>query len=126
MSKYQVGEELIVIESINEEIEKLSKSIELKVNENNYASLVLGVRIVNVEYDMPNVVLTYRNYEGKENKVFATCVDPDNFDENRALEKALLQAFQNETIRLTVIKNRIKTVSVKNSPYLFLKISLIK
>ena len=113
MSKYQVGEELIVIESINEEIEKLSKSIELKVNENNYARLALEVRIVNIEYDNPNVVLTYRNHEGKENKVFATCVDPDNFDENRALEKALLQAFQNETIHLTVIKNRMQKTYIK-------------
>ena len=105
MAKYQVGEELIVIESINEEMGKLVKSTELKVDENNYASLSLGIRIVNVEYDRPNVTLTYRNHEGKERKVFASCVDPDNFDENRALEKALLQAFQNEIINLTVIKN---------------------
>ncbi len=105
MAKYQVGEELIVIESINEEMEKLIKSTELKVNEDNYASLSLGIRIVKVEYDMPNVTLTYRNHEGKENKVFATCTDPDNFQENRALEKALLKAFQNEITNLTVIKN---------------------
>lgn len=105
MAKYQVGEELIVIESINEEMEKLVKSTELKVTDNNYASLSLGIRIVKVEYDSPNVTLTYRNHEGKESKVFATCLDPNNFDENRALEKALLQAFQNEIIHLTVIKN---------------------
>ena len=105
MAKYQVGEELIVIESINEEIGKLVKSTELKVDENNYANLSLGIRIVKVEYDGPNVTLTYRNHEGKESKVFASCLDPNNFDENRALEKALLQAFQNEIIHLTVIKN---------------------
>ena len=105
MSKYQVGDQLIIIESINEEIEKLVKNTELKVSEDNYATLSLGVRIINVEYQQPNVTLTYRNHEGKEAKVFATCLDPDNFDENRALEKALLQAFQNEIIRLSVIKN---------------------
>ena len=105
MAKYQVGEELIVIESINEEMEKLVKSTQLKVNDDHYANLSLGIRIVNVEYDKPNVTLTYRNHEGKMNKVFATCIDPDNFDENRALEKALLKAFENEIINLTVIKN---------------------
>jgi hypothetical protein len=105
MSKYQVGDQLIVIESINEEMEKLVKNTEMKVTEDNYATLSLGVRIVNVEYANPNVTLTYRNHEGKESKVFATCLDPNNFDENRALEKALLQAFQNEIIRLTAIKN---------------------
>jgi len=75
------------------------------VDENNYASLALGIRIVKVEYDKPSVTLTYRNHEGLENKVFATCLDPENFDENRALEKALLQAFQKEIIQLTVVKN---------------------
>ncbi len=105
MAKYRVGEELIVIESINDEMVKLAKSAELKVTEENYASLCLGIRIVNVEYSGPSAVLTYRNFEGKENKVFATCLDPDNYDENRVLEKALLKAFQNEIISLSVIKN---------------------
>ena len=68
MAKYQVGEELIVIESINEEMGKLVKSTVLKVDGNNYASLSLGIRIVEVEYDNPNVTLTYRNHEGKKSK----------------------------------------------------------
>lgn len=105
MAKYRVGDELLIIESINEEMEKLVKSTELKVDEDNYANLSLGIRIVKVEYTNPSVTLTYRNHEGKENKVFATCVDPDNFDENRALEKALLEAFEHEIIHLTVVKN---------------------
>ena len=105
MAKYKVGDELLVIESINEEMEKLVKSTELKVDEDNYATLSLGIRIVKVEYDNPSVTLTYRNHGGKENKVFATCLDPNNFDENRALEKALLEAFEHEVIHLTVVKN---------------------
>jgi len=105
MAKYQVGEELIVIESINEEVKKLVKSTVLKVDEDNYANLSLGIRIVNVEYDNPSVTLTYRNHEGTENKVFAKCTDPNNFDENRALEKALLEAFEHEVIHLTAVKN---------------------
>jgi len=105
MAKYQVGDELLIIESINEEMSKLVKSTQLKVDEDNYASLSLGIRIVKVEYSNPSVTLTYRNHEGRENKVFATCLDKDNFDENRALEKALLEAFEHEVIRLTVVKN---------------------
>lgn len=105
MGKYRVGDELIVIESINDEIAKLAKHTELKVNDENYASLSLGIRIVNVEYTSTSATLTYRNHEGKENKVYATCIDPDHFDENRVLEKALLKAFQNEIISLTVVKN---------------------
>ena len=105
MAKYQVGEELIVIESINEEMKKLVKSTVLKVDDDNYANLSLGIRIIKVEYDNPSVTLTYRNHEGIENKVFAKCVDPNNFDENRALEKALLEAFEHEIIHLTAVKN---------------------
>ena len=105
MAKYQVGEELIIIESINEEMDKLLKLTSLKVDENDYANLSLGVRIVKVQYNNPSVTLTYRNHEGKEHKVYATCLDPENFDENRALEKALLEAFQHEIIHLGAIKN---------------------
>lgn len=105
MSKYQVGEELIVIDSLHENKKKIAKNMELKVSEDNYSNLTLSIKIVKVEYDNPNVTLTYTNYEGKENKIFATCLDPSNFDENRALEKALLKAFQNEVIELSVMKN---------------------
>lgn len=105
MAKYRVGDELIVIESLNDEMEKLAKATELKVTEENYATISLGIRIVDIQYEGSSALLTYRNHEGRENKVFASCVDPDNFDENRTLEKALLKAFQNEIISLSVVKN---------------------
>ena len=41
-----------------------------------------------------------------KNKVFAECKDVKNFDKELVLEKALLKAFQNEIIDISVFKNR--------------------
>ena len=107
MSKYKVGEELIIIENPNEEKKKIKELTKLTVD-GDYAQISWGLRIVNVEYDKPYVTLTYRNLEGKLNKVFAECVDVDNFDQQMVLEKALLKAFQNEIINISVEKNSLK------------------
>jgi len=105
MSKYQVGEELIEIGSAHEDRKKIAKNTKLSVDSDNYAKLTLSIKIVKVKYDNPNIILTYKNHEGRESRIFASCLDPENFDENRALEKALLKAFQNEIIDLSVMKN---------------------
>ena len=55
MSKYKVGEELIIIENQHEDVKKLSELIELKVNKENYSKLTLGIKILEVNYDKPNV-----------------------------------------------------------------------
>ncbi|ABK60752.1 MULTISPECIES: hypothetical protein [Clostridium] len=106
MSKYKVGEELIIIENQHEDVKKLSELIELKVNKENYSKLTLGIKILEVKYDKPNVILTYRNVTGDVKKVFAICRDIPNFDEEKVLEKALLKAFQEEIINLNVTKNQ--------------------
>ena len=51
----------------------------------------------NQEYDFDG--------DGELNKVFAECKDIENFDQQKVLEKALLKAFQNEIIKISVVKN---------------------
>lgn len=104
MSKYKVGEELIIVHNPNEEKEKL-KSLTGLQYDGEYAQISWGIKILNVEFDKPNVVLTYRNHMGDINKVFAVCRDISNFDNEKVLEKALLKAFQNEIINISVEKN---------------------
>ncbi|SFA92696.1 hypothetical protein [Clostridium frigidicarnis] len=104
MSKYKVGDELIIIENADEENGKLKELSQLKIN-GDYAQLSWGVKIVDVQYDKPNVTLTYKNAFGEINKVFACCKDIKNFDTEKVLEKALLKAFQNELIDITVYRN---------------------
>lgn len=104
MAKYKVGDELIIVNDPSEEKERLAELTKLKI-EDDYAQLSWGIRILNVEYDNPNVTLTYRNVKGEKNKVFAVCNDIENFDQEKVLEKALLKAFQNEIIDVSVIKN---------------------
>ncbi|KEI15910.1 hypothetical protein Z959_11660 [Clostridium novyi B str. ATCC 27606] len=106
MSKYKVGDQLIIIENQHEDVKKITQMIELKVNKDNYSKLTLGIKILNVEYDKPNVTLTYRNVTGETKKVFAICRDIPNFDEQMVLEKALLKAFQEEIININVTKNQ--------------------
>ncbi|KYH28227.1 MULTISPECIES: hypothetical protein [Clostridium] len=106
MGKYKVGDELIVIENEDDDIRKLKEMTELKLNKDNYSKLSLGVKVLGVEYDKPNVTLTYRNIKGDTKKVFAVCRDIQNFDEEKVLEKALLKAFQEEIINLNVTKNQ--------------------
>lgn len=104
MSKYKVGDELIIVRNPKEENAKLRKVTCLK-KDNDYATLSWGIKIMDVEYDKPNVTLTYTNALGEINKVFAVCKDIENFDEELVLEKALLKAFQNEIMNITVIRN---------------------
>ncbi len=104
MSKYKVGEELIIVRNPKEENKRLKDMTYLK-KDDEYATLSWGIKIVNVEYDKPNVTLTYINALGETEKVFAICKDIANFDEERVLEKALLKAFQNEIMNITVIRN---------------------
>lgn len=104
MAKYKVGDELIIVNDPSEETEKLKELTHLTI-EDNYAQLSWGVKVLNVEYDKPNVTLTYRNFKGEKNKVFAVCKDIENFDQEKVLEKALLKAFQNEIIDISVGKN---------------------
>ena len=107
MSKYKVGDELIIVNDPNEEREKLKNMTKLVVD-GEYAEISWGLRIVSVDYDKPYVTLTYRNVDGELNKVFAECLDADNFDAEMVLEKALLKAFQNEIINISVSKNTFR------------------
>lgn len=104
MAKYKVGDRLIIVNDPTEEEEKLKELTHLTV-EGDFAQFSWGIKILNVEYDAPNVTLTYRNFKGEKNKVFAICNDVENFDKEKVLEKALLKAFQNEIIDISVLKN---------------------
>lgn len=107
MSKYKVGDELIIVNDPNEERQKL-KDVTKLVVDGEYAEISWGIKIINVDYDKPYITLTYRNIDGKLNKAFAECLDIDNFDTEMVLEKALLKAFQNEIINISVSKNIFK------------------
>lgn len=109
MSKYKVGNELLIVESETEDVEKLKGLTKLSV-EGDLAQISWGVKIIKVEYEKPNVILTYRNVYGEINKVFAVCKDVENFDEQKVLEKALLKAFQMEVMNISVLKNSSKTI----------------
>ncbi|MBW6409161.1 hypothetical protein [Clostridium weizhouense] len=104
MGKYKVGDELIIVNDPNKEMKKLKDLTCLKV-EGDFAKISWGIKIVDVEYDKPNVTLTYINFKGEKNKVFSVCKDIENFDKQKVLEKALLRAFQNEIINISVDKN---------------------
>lgn len=104
MSKYKVGDELIIIQNPTEEKSRLGELSHLTVD-GDYANFSWGLKILKVEYDKPYVTLTYRNVDGELNKVFAECTDVINFDEEKVLEKALLKAFQNEVINISVVRN---------------------
>ena len=106
MAKYKVGDELIIVNDPTQEAEKLKELTHLSV-EDDFAQLTWGIKILNVEYDNPNITLTYKNASWEKNKVFAVCNDVENFDQEKVLEKALLKAFQNEIINISVMKNII-------------------
>jgi hypothetical protein len=106
MSKYKVGEELIIVNDPNKENKKLKDLTTLNLD-GDFAQISWGIKILKVEYDEPNVTLTYKNVNGEKNKVFAECNDIKNFDKEKVLEKALLKAFQNEIINISVCKNKI-------------------
>lgn len=107
MSKYKVGNELIIVNSADEDVKKLKDITALEVS-GDIAKISWGLKILKVEYDEPNVTLTYRNVYGEVNKVFAVCLDVANFDKEKVLEKALLKAFQMEIMNISVLKNKGK------------------
>ena len=110
MSKYKVGDELIIVTDPNQETKKL-KDLSFLKKDGDFACLSWGIKIVDVLYEKPNVTLTYKNVMGETNKVFAVCKKVENFDHEKVLEKALLKAFQNELTNITVIKNSgLKTI----------------
>ena len=104
MAKYKVGDELVIVNDPSKEKEKLKELTKLVV-EDDYAQISWGIKILKVEYDAPNVTLTYRNFKGENNKVYAVCKEMEHFDQEKVLEKALLKAFQNEIIDISVLKN---------------------
>lgn len=104
MAKYKVGDELIIVNDPSKDNKKLKELTHLTV-EDDFAQISWGIKILEVEYDKPNVTLTYKNFDGQKNKVFAECRDIENFDKEKVLEKALLKAFQNEIINISVFKN---------------------
>lgn len=105
MSKYKVGEELIVVENIDEDIKRMKDMTKLNIK-GDFAQISWGLKIIDTEYKRPYVILTYRNVYGEENKVIAKCISETHFDKQKVLEKALLKAFQNEIIDITVFKNK--------------------
>jgi hypothetical protein len=105
VGKYKVGDELIIVNDPGKDNEKLRELTTLSVD-GDFAQISWGIQILNVEYDKPNVTLTYKNANGEKNKVFAVCKDVENFVQEKVLEKALLRAFQNEIINISVCKNK--------------------
>ena len=87
------------------EFDEKLKSLTKLTLDGDYAQISWGLKIVDVEYEKPYVTLTYTNVEGELNKVFAECRDIENFNQQKVLEKALLKAFQNEIIKISVVKN---------------------
>ena len=104
MGKYKVGDELIVVNDPSKDNAKLKELTNLSVD-GDFAQISWGIKILEVEYDKPNVTLTYKNVKGEKNKVFSECKDIENFDKEKVLEKALLRAFQNELMNISVVKN---------------------
>ena len=104
MAKYKVGDELLIIHDPSNDNEKLKELTKLRVD-GDFAQISWGIKIIDVEYDKPNVTLTYKNCSGNKCKVFAVCNDIENFDKEKVLEKASLKAFQNEIINISVEKN---------------------
>ena len=105
MGKYKVGDELILVNDPSKDNDKLKELTKLTV-EGDFAQISWGIKILEVEYDKPNVTLTYKNANGQKNRVFSECKDIENFDKEKVLEKALLRAFQNELINISVFKNK--------------------
>ena len=74
MSKYKVGDELIIVTDPNEETVKLNELTRLKID-GDFAQISWGLKIVDVTFDKPYVTLTYRNANGDINKVKDTLQD---------------------------------------------------
>ena len=63
MSKYKVGDELIIVTDPNQETKKL-KDLSFLKKDGDFACLSWGIKIVDVLYEKPNVTLTYKNVMG--------------------------------------------------------------
>ena len=88
MSKYKVGDELIIVTDPNEETAKLNELTRLKID-GDFAQISWGLKIVDVTFDKPYVTLTYRNANGDINKVFAECRDI----ERKSTGKSFIKSF---------------------------------
>ena len=108
MAKYKVGEELIIVNDPNEEKEKL-KEITYLTLDDNVAQFSWGIKILNVEYDMPGVTMTYRNFKGEKNKVYAVCNDTSAFDEEKVLENFMSLLSD----KVFILNSKIKSISFK-------------
>ena len=82
MSKYKVGDELLIINSIEQDKQKMKENNE------------------------PEVTLSYKTAQSDDiYKVFAVCKDVENFDTQKVLEKALLKAHLQELIKLSTLRD---------------------
>lgn len=104
ISKYKVGEELILVENPNKEKNKLKENSHLDYKE-SYATLTWAIKVIDTQFEGNSVTLTYRNVKGEINKAYATCKDSENFDEEKVLEKAILWAFQKEMVNLVAFRD---------------------
>ena len=105
MGKYKVGDELIIINSEMEDSEKMMAKCFLDVNE-NISTLSMAIKIVDVKYDKPEVMLSYRTpLSNTVHKVVAVCKDVEDFDTEKVLEKALLKAHLQEVMKLSTLRN---------------------
>lgn len=105
MSKYRVGDELLVVHNPNEDAEKLKKNSFLTVKD-NFSTFSWCLKILNIEYNAPGVTVTYQNPRGEIGKVYASCKkDLNEFDKQMVLEKALLKAYLNEISELSTLRD---------------------
>ena len=105
MAKYKVGDELLIINSEKEESEKLKKNCFLDFKD-DISTFSWAIKVVDIEYNEPEVVLSYKTTLCEEvHKVFAICKDVENFDTQKVLEKALLQAHLKELIKLSTLRD---------------------
>ena len=106
VSKYKIGDQLIVMGNVEGEKQELKDIINLDIQENYTAKLTWAIHIQDVEYEPPYVTLTYTNVFGKKNKVFAECSNIEKFNRDEVLEKAVLKAFQMEIMDVSVVKSK--------------------
>lgn len=105
MSKYKVGDELIIINSELDDNKRLKENCFLEY-EDEFSTFSWAIKVVNVEFNEPEVVLSYKTpLSDTVHKVFAVCKDVENFDTEKVLEKALLKAHLQELIKLSTMRN---------------------
>jgi len=105
MSKYKVGDELLIINSNEQDKQKMKENCFLDIVD-DFSTFSWSIKIVNVEYKEPEVVLSYKTAQSDDiYKVFAICKDIENFDTQKVLEKALLKAHLQELIKLSTLRD---------------------